>query len=183
MRDTTIARNYAETLFALATKAEDLRGWGKLIGDIAAAMEQDATLHLFLESPRIGAAEKSKVLGTALQDRMPRLMVRYLQSLVTHRRQMLIPEIAREYLDIVDEAEGRMHARVTVARETSDADVKAIASQLSRMFGKEVVPHVAVDPAILGGVVVNVGDTVLDGSVRKRLGTLRRRMLGRSRTV
>jgi F-type H+-transporting ATPase subunit delta len=103
--------------------------------------------------------------------------VRYLQSLVTHRRQMLIPEIAREYLDIVDEAEGRMHARVTVARETSDADVKAIASQLSRMFGKEVVPHVAVDPAILGGVVVNVGDTVLDGSVRKRLGTLKRRML------
>jgi F-type H+-transporting ATPase subunit delta len=45
------------------------------------------------------------------------------------------------------------------------------------VFGKEVVPHVAVDPSIIGGVVVNVGDTVLDGSVRKRLGTLRRRML------
>jgi len=70
-----------------------------------------------------------------------------------------------------------MHARVTLARESSDAEVKAIAAQLSRVFGKEVVPHVAVDPSIIGGVVVNVGDTVLDGSVRKRLGTLRRRML------
>ena len=177
MRDTTIARNYAETLFALATKADDLRGWGKTISELATAMEQDHTLWLFLESPRIGGAEKSRVLGTAFQDRMPRLMVRFLQSLVKHRRQMLIPEIAREYLDLVDEAEGRMHARVTVARETSDTEVQAIAAQLSRMFAKDVVPHLAVDPAIMGGVVVNVGDTVLDGSVRKRLATLRRRML------
>ena len=177
MRDTTIARNYAETLFALANKAEDLRGWGKTISDLAAAMESDETLRLFLETPRISGAEKIRVLGQAFQDRMPRLMVRFLQSLVKHRRQMLIPEIAREYLDLVDEAEGRMHARVTLARESSDAEVKAIAAQLSRVFGKEVVPHVAIDPSIVGGVVVNVGSTVLDGSVRKRLGTLRRRML------
>jgi F-type H+-transporting ATPase subunit delta len=182
MRETTIARNYAETLFALASKAEDLRGWGKLISDVAAAMDQDATLRLFLESPRISGAEKIRVLGQAFQDRMPRLMVRFLQILVTHRRQMLIPEIAREYQDIVDEAEGRMHARVTLARESSDAEVQAIGAQLSRVFGKEVIPHVAIDPSIIGGVVVNVGDTVLDGSVRKRLGTLRRRML-RGRTV
>jgi len=181
MRDTTIARNYAETLFALASKAEDLRGWGKTINELATAIEQDATLRLFLESPRIGGAEKSRVLGQAFQDRMPRLMVRFLQTLVKHRRQMLIPEIAREYLDLVDAAEGRMHARVTVAREASEAEVKDIAAQLSRLFGKDVVPHMAVDPSIMGGLVVNVGDTVLDGSVRKRLGTLRRRMLGRSR--
>jgi len=96
---------------------------------------------------------------------------------VQHRRQMLIPEIAEEYLNLVDEAEGRIHARVTVARETDDAGRTAIAGQLSRMFGKEVVPHISVDPAIMGGVVVHVGDTVLDGSVRKRLASLRRRML------
>ena len=177
MRDATIARNYAETLFALATKAEDLAGWGRTINELATAVDQDATLRLFLESPRVSAAEKIRVLGQAFQDRMPRLMVRFLQTLVTHRRQMLIPEIAREYLDLVDQAEGRMHARVTVAQEASDAEVRDIASQLSRLFGKEVVPHMAVDPSIMGGVVVNVGDTVLDGSVRKRLRTLRRKML------
>src|SRR4051812_10112555 len=180
MRDTTIARNYAETLLALATKAEDLRGWGKMINELATAMQQDPRLHLFLESPRVSGAEKVRVLGLAFQDRMPRLMVRFLQSLVTHRRQMLIPEIAHEYLDLVDQAEGRMHARVTVAREASEAEVKDIAARLSRLFGKDVVPHMAVDPSIMGGLVVNVGDTVLDGSVRKRLATIRRRMLGRS---
>jgi F-type H+-transporting ATPase subunit delta len=78
---------------------------------------------------------------------------------------------------LVDAAEGRMHARVTLARETSDADTSAITAQLSRMFAKDVIPHVSIDPAIMGGVIVHVGDTVLDGSVRKRLLSLRRRML------
>jgi F-type H+-transporting ATPase subunit delta len=177
MRDTTIARNYAETLLVLATRAEDLRGWGKMLGDVASAMGENPTLRLFLESPRISAAQKSAVITKAFSDRMPRLMLRYLQTLVQHRRQMLIPEIAEEYYNLVDAAEGRIHARVTVARETDEAGRTAIAGQLSRVFGKEVVPHVTIDPAIVGGVLVNVGDTVLDGSVRKRLGTLRRRML------
>jgi len=69
------------------------------------------------------------------------------------------------------------NARVTVARETDEAGRAEIATQLSRMFGKQVVPHVSVDPSIMGGVVVHVGDTVLDGSVRKRLASLRRKML------
>ena len=52
---------------------------------------------------------------------MPRLMLRFIQSVVSHRRQMLIPEIAEEYLNLVDAAEGRIHARVTVAKETDEA--------------------------------------------------------------
>ena len=177
MRETTIARNYAETLFALAGKGSDLRGWGAMITDIADAMGANPTLRLFLVSPRVGAAQKNAVLAAAFTDKMPRNFLRFLQSLVTHRRQMLIPEIAREYLDLVDAAEGRMHARVTVARETDEAGTSAIAQQLSRMFGKEVIPHLSVDPSIMGGVIVHVGDTVLDGSVKKRLMSLRRRML------
>ena len=177
MRDSTIARNYAETLLVLATRAEDLRGWGRMLTDVATAMRENPTLRLFLESPKVSAAQKSEVIGKAFTDRMPRLMLRFIQTLVHHRRQMLIPTIAEEYLNLVDEAEGRIHARVTVAKETDDAGRAAIATHLSRMFGKEVVPHLTVDPSIMGGVVVHVGDTVLDGSVKKRLASLRRRML------
>jgi F-type H+-transporting ATPase subunit delta len=177
MRDTTIARNYAEALLELARKAKNLRGWGAMLSDFATAMEQDATLRLFLESPRIAAVAKNEVLAKALQDRMPRLMVRFLQTLVKNRRQMLIPEIAREYLDLVEQTEGRLHARVTTAHPPDEALTKAIAKQLTTLFGKEVVPHVTVDPLVMGGVVVHVGDTVLDGSVRKRLASLRRRLL------
>lgn len=177
MRDTTIARNYAETLFVLARRADDLPGWGTMIGDVADAMAQNATLRLFLESPRVSAVRKNDVLGKALSDDTPRTFLRFLQSMVTHRRQMLIPEVAREYRTLVDEAEGRLHANVTVARETPDEERSAIAAQLSRVFKKEVVPHLTVDPSIMGGVIVHVGDTVLDGSVKKRLATLRRRMV------
>jgi len=177
MRDTTIARNYAETLLVLATRAKDLRGWGKMLTDVATAMRETPSLRLFLESPRVSAAQKSEVIGKALTDRMPRLMLRFIQTMILHRRQMLIPAVADEYLNLVDAAEGRIHARVTVAKETDAAGRDAIAAHLSRMFGKEVVPHLVVDPSIMGGVVVHVGDTVLDGSVRKRLASLRRRML------
>src|ERR687893_1792280 len=168
MRETTIARNYAEALLALARKAGDLRGWGGMIGDVANAMRNDRRLRVFLESPRVDATRKNQVLAKSFQDRMPRLLVRYLQALVTHRRQMLIPEIAREYLDLVDRAQGRMHANVTVAREP-DAETRAVvARELSRSFGKDVIPHFAVDPRIIGGLVVRSGDTVLDGSVLRR---------------
>lgn len=177
MRDTTIARNYAEALFTLAQRANDLRGWGGMITEVANAVGSDRTLRLYLESPRVDATHKSEMLGRAFQDRMPRLMVRFLQALVRNRRQMLIPAVAQEYMSLVDDAEGRMHANVTMAREPDEAETAVLIRELSRAFGKQVVPHVTINPAILGGVVVRVGDTVLDGSVRRRLGKLRAAML------
>ena len=176
MRDTTIGRNYAETLLELARRSGDLRGWGETLDQVADAMQRDRSLRVFLESPRVSAAEKNRVIGRAFEGQLPKTFVRFIQALVNHRRQMLIPEIAREYHSLVDEVEGRIHASVTVAKEAGDSERKSIASQLSKAFGKEVVPHFAVNPQILGGLVVRVGDTVLDGSVRRRLATLRARM-------
>jgi F-type H+-transporting ATPase subunit delta len=176
MRDTTIARNYAEALLTLAQRAHDLAGYGTMIAAVADAIQRDESLRRFLESPRVSAAEKNAVLGRAFQDRMPRLFVRFLQALINNRRQMLIPEIAAEYSNLVDDVEGRIHAQVTVAKAPTDADRQAIAAQLTRALGKQVVPHLAVNPGILGGLVVRVGDRVMDGSVRRRLATLRRRL-------
>jgi F-type H+-transporting ATPase subunit delta len=178
MRDTTIARNYADALLSLARKANDPRGWGRLIQDVADSLQGDRTLRLFLESPRVSPEKKNEVLAKALQDRAPRLFVRYLQTLVSKGRQMLLPAIATEYHGLLDELEGRVHAHVTVARPASDADREVITRQLTKTLGRDVVPHFAVNPAILGGVVVKVGDRVMDGSVRRRLGVLRGRLLG-----
>jgi F-type H+-transporting ATPase subunit delta len=177
MRDATIARNYAEALLELARRAGEVDGWGRMIADVAGATQSDETMRLFLESPRIGATEKNAIIGQAFQDRMPRLFVRFLQTLVKNRRQMLIPEIAEEYRDLLDASEGRVHAQVTVARETDKAGEKLIARELSRVLGKDVVPHLTVNPAILGGLVVRVGDEVMDGSVRRRLAALRAQLV------
>jgi F-type H+-transporting ATPase subunit delta len=177
MRDATVARNYAEVLLTLARRAEDLPGWGKLIQDVSSAMEDDATLRLFLESPKISEAQKVSVLSEALGDRVPRHFLRFLLALVHKRRQMLIPEIASEYRNLIDESEARVHVNVTVAREPAEPEKDALTRQLSRLFGERVVPHISLNPAILGGVIVKVGDTVMDGSVRRRLASLRQRML------
>lgn len=177
MRDTTIARNYAEALLTLAQKANDLRGWGSMISAVADAMERDVRVRRFLDSPRVGDEEKNEIIGRALSDSAPRLFVRYLQTLVRHQRQMLIPDIAIEYSALVDALEGRVHAAVTVARPIGDAETQKISGELSRSVGKQVVPEVRIDPGILGGVVVRIGDTVMDGSVRRRLSVLRTRMM------
>ena len=177
MRAPTIAKNYAEALLILARKANDLDGWGAAVNGVVAAMENDARLRRFLEAPQISAAEKSKVLGKAFEGKLPKMMVRFLQKLVQNRRQMLMPQIAIEYGNLVDEASGRIHAQVTLSRDASDADRKVIADQLSRAFAKTVVPHMSVNPDILGGLVVKVGDRVMDGSVRKRLKTLKARIV------
>jgi F-type H+-transporting ATPase subunit delta len=179
MNNESIAKNYAEALLDLATKANARSEWAALINAVAAAVEQDVTLQRFLAAPQVTEAHKIAMLGKALGDKAPSTFVKFLQKLVTNRRQTLIPEIAVEYGNLLDQAEGRLHARVTVARETSEADVTAIAASLSKAIGKTVVPHVAVDSRILGGVVVKYGDTVMDGSVRRRLERLKSRMVSR----
>ncbi len=173
MRDVSIARNYAEALLALAGKAKDPTGWGALISALGDAVSHDATMQRFLEAPQISAAEKNVVLGKALAERAPATFVRFVQKLVTNRRQMLLPEIAVEYHNLLDAAEGRVHARVTVARPYDTAATAALTKALTKALNKTVVPHLTVDERIIGGVVVRVGDTVMDGSVRRKLGRLR----------
>jgi len=179
MREPTIARNYAETLLELAQRAGDLRGWGEMIDSVSNAVETDRRLRVFLESPRVSSQQKNDIIQKAYGGALPRTFVRFLQALVDHRRQMLIPLIANEYHDLVDQVEGRVHASVTLAREADERDRELVTAQLSRALGKTVVPHFHVNPEVLGGVVVRVGDTVLDGSVRRRLAILRGRMLSR----
>lgn len=181
MRESTIARNYAETLVALAERAGDLDGWGSMIDEVSAAIEGDTRLQRFLESPRVSANRKNEIIAKAFADRLPRLFVRFLAAVVSHRRQHLIPEIANEYHDLVDERQGRVHAEVTVALEPDYEVRESTRRHLSRVLGKDVVAHFRVRPDILGGTIVRVGDTVMDGSVRRRLSTLRSRMLGVAR--
>ena len=181
MRDATIARNYAEALLALARKAGALDGWGTMLLAVSDAVTTDKRLTNFLAAPQVSATQKKAVLEKAFGPVLPRLLVRFLQKLVDNRRQALIPEIAVEYANLVDESEGRVHAQVTLAREANETERSAIARQLSAALGKTVVPHVSVNPAILGGVIVKFGDTVMDGSVRKRLATLRSRLMLGSR--
>ena len=179
MHSSTISRNYAETLLTLARKADDTAGWGVTLAQLTNAIQTDKTLRMFLESPRVAADVKTTVLSRALSDRVPYLFLRFLQQLVKNRRQAMIPEISAEYNSMLDKVEGRVFARVTVSRDISEAERESITTQLSNNLGKQVVPQIVVDPAILGGIIVRIGDTVMDGSVSRKLSLLRRRMVAK----
>lgn len=171
-----IARNYAEALLALAAKENARDQFGALISALADTLERDETFKRFLAAPTISGAKKNEVLGKALTGQAPSLFVRFVQKMVTNGRQMLLGHVATQYHALRDAEEGRVHARVTVSRAMNDADQAALAAALTAAIGKTVVPHLHVNPAILGGVIVRVGDTVMDGSVRRRLGALRSSM-------
>ena len=177
MNDATIGRNYAETLLVLAKRTGDDEKWGTLIEELGAAIRENHMLKTFLESPKIAAAQKIAIVEKALGGRVPPLFLRFVETVIAKRRQMLIPAIAIEYRALIDESEDRVHANVTLARDPGDAERDGLGQQLSRLFGKRVVPHITLNPAILGGLIVKVGDTVMDGSVRRRLATLRSRMI------
>jgi F-type H+-transporting ATPase subunit delta len=179
MNEERIGRNYAEVLLTLARKSGEQEEWGALIDAISVGMREDHTLRTFLESPKLAAARKIQILEKALGGGrgVPKIFLRFLETVIMKRRQMLIPEIASEYRSLIDESEARVHVNVTVAREPAGPEKDALTRQLSRLFGERVVPHISLNPAILGGVIVKVGDTVMDGSVRRRLASLRQRML------
>lgn len=173
MRDATIARNYAQALLALATKTKQVDVFAGLINGVSDAVRTDPILARFLRAPQVSDVAKRDVLRKALTGKAPTTFVRFMEKLVSNRRQTLVPEIAVEFANLVDAAEGRVHATVTVARKPADGDAASLSKRLSQALGKEVVAHLTVNPAILGGVVVRIGDTVMDGSVRRRLGALR----------
>ena len=177
MNEERIGRNYAGALLTLARKSGEEEVWGALIDAISVGMRENPTLRTFLESPKLSAARKIELLKKAMASGVPPVFLRFLETVILKRRQMLIPEIASEYRMLIDESEDRVHVNVTVAREPAQPEKDALVKQLSRLFGKRVVPHISLNPAILGGVIVKVGDTVMDGSVRRRLATLKQRML------
>lgn len=181
MRDSTIARNYAEVLVTLAQRAGDLDGWGRLIDDLGTLVQDDLRVRRFLESPRVTLTAKKEILVKAFQGRMPQPMVRFLEALVQNRRQLLLPHIASEYATLVDASLGRVRAEVTLAREPQAGEVEAIAASLSKTLGRTAVAHVRINPEIIGGVIVRVGDYVKDGSVRRRLGLLKSKLVQQGR--
>jgi F-type H+-transporting ATPase subunit delta len=169
VRAETIARNYAEALFALGERSGQSEGFADLIDAVAAAIENAPEVQAVLMSPRV-----PKQLRGA-----PREFVLFLNAVVKRGRQTLLREIATEYHALLDLKLNRVRAGVTLARQADPALQRSITEALSRQLGKEVLPSFSVDPSILGGTVVRIGERIHDGSLRRRMVKLRRQLLAR----
>ena len=180
MRTSLIARNYAETLLALAERnggRPAVQEFAAAADALCAVLDGDALVRRFLGTPRVSAAAKKEALRKALAGRVPDLFLRFVLVVVDKGRQGHLREVAAAYHDLVDEMLGQVRVHVTLAREPDAALQAEIGAALERRLARAVVPTFHVDADIVGGVVVRYGDQVLDGSVRRRAHELRRRML------
>jgi F-type H+-transporting ATPase subunit delta len=177
VKSTTVARNYAEALFAAAEGKRQTERFGDLMDAVAGAVSSDDRIAMTLESPRVAKGVKAQLLKDALADVAPREFVNFLQAVVRRGRQGLLGEISTEYQGLLDVSLNRVHAGVTLAQEPETALKNDIVKRLEKALEKDVRAHFRADEKILGGVVVKVGDRVYDGSLRRRLMVLRRRMM------
>lgn len=174
----SVARRYARALFGIGVDTGKFEALGQEIGDLATLWSASAELRQALENPVFRPDEKRKVLEQILPRVAPTTEVRRLALLLLERRRiMLLPAIARAYRDMADAHTGRVRARVTSAETLTPAAVDRVRRALEERTGKKVIVETAVDPSLIGGVVAQVGDLVLDGSVRTQLADLRSKLL------
>lgn len=178
MREPTIARNYAEALFEIGEQTGNTELFADLMEALAAAVASEERVRHVLESPRVPKQTKQDILARTFAGYAPDSFVRFLGAVVKRGRQGILHSICQEYLGLVDDKFNRVHVGVTLAREADTALQELIQRRLRSVLEKEVIAHYRTDPAILGGLVIRVRDRIMDGSVRRRMSSLRRKLLG-----
>lgn len=169
------AKRYAQALFELAQQQRAAEAWQGELNDIARALS-DETIASFLESPRAKTEDKMRIVSRVTAGRDP--MIAKFVGLLTERQGLgLIRQIVEEYGELLNQAMGRVKARVTSATAMTSAQERKLRETLGSALQKEIVLETQQDPDIIGGLVVRVGDQIIDGSVRTKLATMKQRLV------
>lgn len=176
MTETVIARRYANALFALGKKqgGDAVDKHGSCLAELAEMTRVEPRLGIALKSPVIGVEEKKALLG-ALLERLAadQTMRNFCFLLADKDRLAVLGDIADWYGILLDEAHGVLRGKVITAIRLSPERQAEIKASLAQKMGRDMELAFSVDPAILGGMVLAVGDRVMDGSLRAQLGILR----------
>jgi ATP synthase F1 delta subunit len=168
-----LARVYAEALFEVAREKGKLDRIREQLGAFADALDAERELSVFFFSPYFSSAEKRDGLRKALSGADDELM-NFLELLIEKHRMPVVFRIRREFDALWAEENKQLEVSVTSAIELDDEVVKQIGKAIEKRTGREVNLTSRVDDAILGGLVLQVGNMVLDASIRNRLEKLRK---------
>ena len=170
------AKRYALAAFELARESGDIDAWRDAIAQIAEFMT-DPEVRRVLDNTRVGQEPKQRLIDAALGD-LPQLPLNLARLLVRKNRTSLAGDIADWFNQFVEQEQGIQRARARTAVPLSDAEVAELTQRLEAQTGSRVVLDVEVDPTILGGVVIQIGDRLIDASTRARLHALRESLVG-----
>ena len=178
MKDIRVAKRYAAALFGVALRDEVLDAVSADLELISRFLSDVPYLRAVLMQPLVSDERKNKVVVDAFGDRVTASSLSFLKLLIRKRREDLIPECIREFKVLVAEYAGTVDAEAWSAVPMSLDQEKALVLSLHNLTGKKVRLRAEVDPSLVGGVVVRLGDTIIDGSVRGKLERLERQLLG-----
>lgn len=175
---TRVAQIYAEAILAAAADANQIDSLGEELQEfVTQVFNANPEIEAFLSSPAVGRRARTEALAAATTDRMSPLMRNLLGVLNVNGRLDMIRPIAAVYRDLLDRQAGRVRVRVVSAVPLNEDQESRLASTLADRLKKTPVLSVTVDPNLLGGLVVRVGDQVFDTSIRTQLETLRNQLL------
>ena len=168
---TTVARPYAEAAFEIARDQNAMDAWARMLA-LGANLVRDPRVAGALDNPRLGAAEKESLLLSIAGDDLTPDGRSFFRVLVEADRVALLPEVATLFEDLKNRAENAAKAEIESAFELTDAQVADLKAILEKRFGKHIETTVRVNPALIGGARVTVGDTVIDASVQGKLAAM-----------
>jgi F-type H+-transporting ATPase subunit delta len=171
------AKRYALAALDLANENGDAKAWQEALVQIAEFMG-DPEVRRVLENTRVSQEPKQRLINAALGD-LPALPLNLARLLVRKNRTALAGDIALTFNRLLEEEKGIARARATTAVPLSDAERDALVSRLREQTGQDVILDVEVDPSLIGGVVVQIGDRLIDASTRAKLQAMREALVGR----
>lgn len=172
-----LALKYAQAMFELAKEkgmTDEIKAQLVMVEATIAAHEQLATL---MYHPRVPSEAKKETISKLFTSEIADDLYKFLLLLVDKRREPVLPAIVKEYVKLANQANNIDEAEVTTAMPLTEAECAALAAKLSNVTGKNIMLKTAVNPKLLGGVVVKIGDKLIDGSVARQLQVLKEALL------
>ena len=173
-----LARRYAKALLELGVESNNLDLFVNEISAVAASIDASHELRNVLENPQISQAERKSVLVEIAQRLGVGLLTKNTLGVLAEKGRLLIlPSIANELRKAADVRKGIVRAHVTSAVPLQEAYVQKLTQTLETRYGKKVLLQRSVDPSLIAGIVTRIGDTIIDGSLRSRLSSLKSTLL------
>ena len=175
-RSSTAARRYAESAFEIAGRDGTIDAWRADL-DGAASVLEDPAVARGLSDPTVATEVREAAVVAGFRSKVSAPALNLLRLLVQRGRIADLPQVAAEFRRLDNLRQGIAPARVVSAAPLEPAEVKALIARLEQMTGGQIELDQEVDPSLLGGLVVQVGDRLIDGSVRGRLERLRNQLV------
>lgn len=178
MNNRAVARRYAQAFFEVGRERDQIAALKQDLALLTETIETQPSLRAVWLHPRISPRKKLQVMTELFEKHVSPYTLQLLRLLADKRREASLPTVYEQFCALYDQEHGIMQANVRSAVDLPEATLERLQQALSAATGKQIQLSTTVDPDLLGGLVVQIGDRRYDASIRRQLATLRRRMAG-----